>query len=368
VSFNAAALANAATRALRAYDPGHDLPALRKRFGSALAELGSNENPLGPSPRALAAIQAALPEVHRYPDPKGAALKAALATWLGVDSTQITLGNGSHELLMLIAQCFAGADTSVAYSQFGFAVFSIATAAVGAHAICVPALPRDHATMPLGHDLDAMASAICADTRIVYLANPNNPTGTWFDDVALENFLARVPATTLVVIDEAYHEYIVTTGLSSALRLLLRYPNVIVTRTFSKAYAFAGLRIGYAVSAPEVAAVLERLRESFNVNGLALAAAEAALGDQAHVAKGRDWNQREREWFVDRLRTRGLHVLPSQTNFVLIDFGRDAAPIERALFERGVIARPMGGYGLPECLRISIGTRVENERLLDALP
>ena len=365
---DAGALANAATRALRAYDPGHDLPALRKRFGANLAELGSNENPLGPSPRAIAAIQAALPEVSRYPDPKGLALKAALAQHLNVDIGQVTLGNGSHELLMLIAQCFADTSTSVVFSEFGFAVFPIATAAAGARALRVPALARDHATMPLGHDLDAMAQAIRPETRIVYLANPNNPTGTWFGDAELERFLERVPATTLVVVDEAYAEFVTTQELSSALPLLPRFPNLIVTRTFSKAYALAGLRVGYAVSAAEVAAIFERLRESFNVNSLALAAAEAALADQAHVANGRAWNLAEREWLSEALRARGLRVLPSQTNFVLVDFSRAAVPIERALFERGVIARPMGGYGLPEFLRLSVGSRAENERLLDALP
>jgi histidinol-phosphate aminotransferase len=368
VSFDAAALANFATRRLAAYDPGHDLPALRKRFGAVLAELGSNENPLGPSPAALAAIQAALPEVLRYPDPKGGALKAALAARLRVDPAQITLGNGSHELLMLIAQCFADANASIVFSEFGFAVFPIATAASGAQAIRVPALPNDHPAMPLGHDLEAMAKAVRADTRIVYLANPNNPTGTWFDDEALARFLDRVPLTTLVVVDEAYHEFVDAPGLSGALQFLPRFPNLVVSRTFSKAHALAGLRVGYTISSPEVAAVLERLRESFNVNGLALAAAEAALGDQAHVARAKAWNHAEREWLADRLRARGLRVLPSQTNFVLVDFARDAASIESALFERGVIARPMGGYGLPRCLRISIGSRGENERLLEVLP
>jgi histidinol-phosphate aminotransferase len=367
VTVAAAALANAATRALRAYDPGHDLPALRRRFGSALAELGSNENPLGPSPQALTAIQAALPDVFRYPDPQGAALKAALARHMQVDAAQITLGNGSHELLMLIAQCFADTSTSIVFSEFGFAVFPIATAASGAQAIRVPALPRNHARMPRGHDLAAMADAIRADTRIVYIANPNNPTGSWFDDAELDGFVARVPATTLVVIDEAYHEYVTDIGLTSAVRYLPRHPNVIVTRTFSKAYALAGLRIGYAASAPDVALVLERLRESFNVNGLALAAAEAALADREYVTRACAWNLAEREWLGESLRARGLNVLPSQTNFVLIDFAIDAAPIERGLFDRGVIVRPMGGYGLPECLRISVGTRSENERLLDVL-
>ncbi len=366
-AFDAAALANAATSRLAAYDPGHDLPTLRRRFGGALAELGSNENPLGPSARAIAAIESALPEVLRYPDPKGGALKAALAAHLHADPAQITLGNGSHELLMLIAQCFADASVSIAFSEFAFAVFPIATAAVGARAIRVPALLRDDVRMPYGHDLDAIAASLCDDTRIVYLANPNNPSGTWFDDTALDRFIARVPPTVLIVVDEAYQEYVDAPGVSSALQVLPRHPNLIVTRTFSKAYALAGLRVGYAVSTPDVAAVLERLRESFNVNGLALVAAEAALADQAHVARAKAWNLAERDWLAENLRARGFRVLPSQTNFVLVDFARDAAPIERALFERGVIARPMGGYGLHECLRISVGKRCENEQLLAAI-
>lgn len=367
-SADATTLANAPTRALRAYDPGHDLPALRRRFGSVLVELGSNENPLGPSPRAIAAITSALPDLWRYPDPNGGALKAALALQLSVEAGQITLGNGSHELLMLIAQCFADASTSVVFSEFGFAVFPIATAAAGAHPIQVPALPREHATMPLGHDLDAMAQALRADTRIAYIANPNNPTGTWFDDAALEKFLTRVPATTLVVVDEAYHEYVHASGLTSALGFCARFPNLIVTRTFSKAYALAGMRIGYAISSPQVAAILERLRESFNVNGLALAAAEAALADQAHIKQAKSWNGAEREWLTDQLRLRELNVLPSQTNFVLVDFRQNATSIEKVLFDRGVIVRPMAGYGLPHCLRISVGTREESQRLLESLP
>lgn len=368
MTIDAVALANAATRTLRNYDPGHDLPALRKRFDATLAELGSNENPLGPSPRAVAAIEAALPQVFRYPDPKGGALKAALARQLGVDTAQIALGNGSHELLMLIAQCFADAATSVVFSEFGFAVFPIATAAAGAIPVCVPALPRDHAAMPLGHDLDAIAASLRPDTRIVYLANPNNPTGTWFDDAALATFLARVPATTIAIVDEAYHEFVDDSALTTAARLLPVHPNLIVTRTFSKAYALAGLRVGYAIGSPEIIYIIERLRESFNVNSLALAAAEAALGDREHVARSKAFNLAERGWLTARLRARGLRALPSQTNFVLVDFARDAAPIENALFERGVIVRPMGGYGLGEFLRISVGSRAENERLLEALP
>ena len=362
-------LANAATAKLRAYDPGHDLPALREEYGARLVELGSNETSLGASPAVAAAITAALPEIYRYPDPKGGALKRALAAQLGVDTGQIALGNGSHELLMLIAQCFADAQTSVVYSQYGFAVFAIATAAAGATPVCVPALPADHADAPLGHDLDAIAAAVRPDTRLVYVANPNNPTGTWFDDAALDDFLSRLPDHVVVVVDEAYAEYVTAPGASSAVRLLRdgERRNLIVTRTFSKAHALAGLRVGYAIGSQEAIAVLERLRESFNVNSLALVGAEAALADTAHAARIREHTAAEREWLAAHLRERGLRVFPSQTNFLLVDFGRDARAIEEQLFRHAVVVRPMAGYGLPTCLRISIGLRGESERLLEAL-
>lgn len=366
--FDAASLANSATARLRNYDPGHDLPALRKRFGAQIAELGSNENPLGPGPHAIEAMRAALVESFRYPDPRGASLKVALAANLGVGAERIALGNGSHELLMLLAQCFADAAHSVVFPQYGFAVFPIATAAAGAQPVCVAALPREHPHAPYGHDLPAIAGAIRADTRIVYLANPNNPTGTWFDDAALADFLARVRRDVLVVVDEAYHEYVDAPGLGTALHFADQYPNLIVTRTFSKAYGLAGLRVGYVIAHASVIAVLERLRESFNVNALALAGAEAALADREHLASSRGFNNSEREWLRGELTANGYRCLPSQTNFLMLDLERDARELESHLFRRGVIVRPMGGYGLPQTVRISIGSRVENERLLRALP
>jgi histidinol-phosphate aminotransferase len=368
VSFEASRLANRATSALRAYDPGHDLPTLRARFGEQLAELGSNETVLGPSPHALAAIVDALAEVLRYPDPQGGALKRALAGHWNVEPSRFALGNGSHELLMLLAQCFADPSTSIVYSEFGFAVFPIATAAVGASPIRVAALPADHASAPLGHDLDAMAAAIQADTRLVYLANPNNPTGTWFTESALEIFLGKVPQTCLVIVDEAYQEFVDAPGVGTAIRMLDRYPNLVVTRTFSKAYALAGLRIGYLIADASVVDVLERLRESFNVNGLAQVAALAALADAQHLETVCRWTRTERQWLSAELSSRGYRVLPSQTNFILVKLSGDAGPLERHLFERGVIVRPMGGYGLGHTVRISLGTRAENERLLAALP
>ncbi len=368
MSFDAARLANATTRVLRAYDPGHDLPSLRARFGELLAELGSNETVLGPSPRALSAMTDALPDVFRYPDPQGSALKRALAEHWHVESSRIALGNGSHELLMLLAQCFADAATSVVFSQFGFAVFPIATAAVGAIPVRVDALAADHPSAPLGHDLVALAAAVREDTRLVYLANPNNPTGTWFDDAELEGFLASVPLSTLVIVDEAYQEYVDAPGTGSAIRLLDRHPNLVVTRTFSKAHALAGLRVGYLLADASVVDVLERLRESFNVNALAQVAAIAGLADSGHMENVLRWTRDERDWLGDALESRGYRVLPSQTNFVLVVLDEDAEPLEQHLFNRGIIVRPMGGYGLSQCLRISLGTRAENERLLAALP
>lgn len=360
-------LANPGVRRLRAYDPGHDLVALRRRFGAGgLVELGSNENPYGPSPRVREAVLAALGELHRYPDPLGGDLKRALAATHGVAEAQILLGNGSHELLMQFAQVFAGPGAGVVASQYGFAVYALAAQAAGADFAAAPAFARGHA-MPRGHDLDAIAAAVSPATRLVYLANPNNPTGTWFGGEALAALLARVPDETLVVVDEAYAEMADAPDYASALPLLARHPNLIVTRTFSKAYALAGLRIGYALAHPDLIAVMERVRESFNVNGLGLAAAEAALGDAAHLRATREANARERTALAASLRERGVDCAPSQTNFLLAEFGPDSVALERALVARGAVLRPMAGYGLPECLRITVGDADENARLLRSL-
>lgn len=352
---------------LRAYDPGHDLPSLRRRFGAQLAELGSNENPFGPSPRVLAALRAMAPEeVYRYPDPQGLALRAALAQRLGVETAQVCLGNGSHELLMQLAQCYAGPGDEIVSSEFGFAVFAIAAAAVGAGSRQVAA--RSLADpQPRGHDLAAIAAAVGARTRLVYLANPNNPTGTWFGRDELAACLRAIPATIPVVVDEAYHEYVTEPAIGSALELRAQHPNLIVTRTFSKGYGLAGLRVGYAVADAGVVEVVNRLRESFNVGGPAQLAATVALEDPAHVAMTREHTRRMREELARELASLPVAVTPSQTNFLLLDFGRDASPIERGLYERGVVVRPMGGYGLPTCLRVNLGRADENARFVAAL-
>jgi histidinol-phosphate aminotransferase len=313
------------------------------------------------------AILDQLHSLHRYPDPLGLDLKRALAEKHGVEVAQILLGNGSHELLMQLGQVFAGEGDDVVFSRYGFAVFALATQCAGAKARVVDALPRDHAAMPLGHDLDAIASAITPATKLVYVANPNNPTGTWFGREALTAFLGRIPHDVIVVFDEAYAEMADAPDYASALPLLARHPNLVVTRTFSKAYGLAGLRVGYLLGAPGLVAVMERVRESFNVNGPALAACEAVLDDAVHLKWSLDRNAAERTWLGEALQQRGLRVFPSQTNFLLAEFGPDTALIEAALIAQGVILRPMGGYGLADCLRITVGTREENQRLLDAL-
>lgn len=362
-----AALAQPGIRGLRAYDPGHDLVALRRRFADAqLVELGSNENPCGPSPRARAAVLATLDDLYRYPDPRGGDLKAALAKKHGLDASQLLLGNGTHELLMQFAQVFAGPDAGVVASQYGFAVYAIAAQAAGAPFAAAPALPRSHA-MAHGHDLDAIAAAIGPRTRLVCLANPNNPTGTWFAGDAFAAFMARVPADVVVVVDEAYAEFTDAPDYASALPLLPAHPNLVVTRTFSKAYALAGLRVGFAAAHPGLVAVMERLRESFNLNTPALAAAEAVLGDEAHLRRSFEANAAQRALLAQALRDRGFYVYPSQTNFLLVELGPRTDAVEKHLFDAGVVVRPMGGYGLGHCLRITVGSADENARLLRAL-
>ena len=366
------ALAQPGIQTLRAYDPGHDLVAFRRRFeGRHLIELGSNENPYGPSPRAKEAILATIHDSFRYPDPLGADLKHALAAKHGVDAASILLGNGSHELLMQCAQVFAGPGVDVVASQFGFAVYAIAAQCAGATLRVAPCNTDDHA-MPRGHSLDAIAAAITPATQLVYLANPNNPTGTWYGADDFAAFMAQVPANVVVVVDEAYAEFVDTPDWASALTLQAANPNLLVTRTFSKAYALAGLRVGYAIAHPGLIAVMERVRESFNVNSPGLAAAQAALGDDEHLQWVIARNAEQREALASALRARDLTVFPSQTNFLLVQFAESGdnarvAAIEAALCGVGVVLRPMVGYGLGHCLRITVGNADENRRLLTGL-
>jgi histidinol-phosphate aminotransferase len=359
-------LAVAAVRSLSPYVPGKPIAELEREYGlHDIVKLASNENPYGASPQALAAMRAALEQVWLYPDGGCHDLKQALARQLRVPGDCLTIGNGSNDLLMLLAEAFLTPERSAVYSQYGFAIYPLVIRGTGARALEVAALGRD-SPMPLGHDLAAMAAAIGEDTRIVFIANPNNPTGTWVSEPPLKQLLEQAPASTLVVLDEAYYEYAAEHGSGEALTWLALHPNLVILRTFSKAYGLAGARVGYAISHPEVADVLNRLRPAFNVNSLAQAGAVAALADQQHMRRSVAATVRERERVAAQLARLELWCAPSIANFLLVRVG-PAAQVYQALLRQGIIARPVGGYGLHDCLRISIGLPQENDRLLAAL-
>ena len=356
--------------ALEPYSPGMPIDELQRRLGlSDVIKLASNENPLGPSAKVKAALaeHAASGNVSLYPDGGGFRLKKKISEFHDIDASRITLGNGSNDLLEFIARVFLGPGRKALFSEYCFAVYPLATLAQNAEAIVAKALPADHPTMPFGHDLAALAAALTPDVSVVMIANPNNPTGTWVEPGPLEAFIAQVPASTLVVLDEAYIEYFDPSLKPDSRAWLDRYPNLVITRTFSKTYGLAGLRAGYALSHPSVADLLNRVRQPFNLNMLALLAAEVALGDQEHVAKAVELNRTEMARIKAEFAALGLSVLPSQANFLTFNLGRDAAPIHKGLLERGVIVRPMASYGMPTWLRVSIGTAAENTRFLTAL-
>jgi histidinol-phosphate aminotransferase len=361
-------LAVQSVRELSAYIPGKPISELERELGIRdIVKLASNENPYGPSPASLAAMHAALEQVWLYPDGGCHELKRSLAQQLQVEAACVTLGNGSNDLLMLLAEAFLTSTDSALYSQYGFAIYPLVTRATGARLIVVPALPLDD-PMPLGHDLAAMAAAITPDTRLVFIANPNNPTGTWAAPAAVKTLLERAPASTLVVLDEAYFEYGHPRASEDGVPWLPEHPNLVILRTFSKAYGLAGARVGYAISHPEVAEVLDRLRPAFNVNSVAQAGALAALADQAHMRASVAATLRELERVQRALRVLGLWSAPTAANFVLLRLPLPALPVYEQLLRHGVIVRPLGGYGLDQYLRVSIGLPADNDRLLSVLP
>lgn len=360
-------LAAPGVRALTPYQPGKPESELRREFGlSDIVKLASNENPLGPSPQAIAAAQTALTELARYPDGNGFELKTALAAKLAIAPDRLTLGNGSNDILELIGRAFLTPADEAVFSQHAFAVYPLVVRAVGATARVAAALPADH-RMPYGHDLSAFRQLINDRTRVVFIANPNNPTGTWLPVAELQAFLADLPEQVLAVVDEAYVEYADAPDYASALNWVDRYPNLLVARTFSKAYGLAGLRVGYGVSHPQVAELLNRVRQPFNVNSVALAAATAALGDEAHLAAGAELNRRGLQQLRDALARMNLTALPTAANFLCIHVGRPGREVFNALLPKGVIVRPVDNYGLPDYIRVTVGTENENQRFIDAL-
>lgn len=356
-------------RGLHPYEPGMPIDELQRRLGVAdVIKLASNENPLGPGDKVRAALAESIDQgnLGLYPDGGGFRLKQRISRFHDIEPGRITLGNGSNDILEFSARVFLNPGRAAMFSAYAFAVYPIVTQAQGARAIVVPARPPDDA-MPYGHDLEAFAKALDDEVALVFIANPNNPTGTWLTPDSIEAFLARVRPHTLVVLDEAYQEYLDPDLRPDSRGLLDRYPNLVVTRTFSKTYGLASLRAGYGLSSPEIADLLNRVRQPFNVNSLALLAAEAALDDQAHVERSVALNTAQMLRLRKELEAMKLTILPSQANFLTIGFGCDSAPIHQGLLERGLIVRPMGSYGLPQFLRVTVGTEAQNTRFLDAL-
>lgn len=346
---------------LNPYLPGKPISELERELGICdSVKLASNENPLGCGEAARAAYLAEAGQLGRYPDGGGFALRAAIAAHHGLAAEQVTLGNGSNDVLDQIARVFLYPGRESLFSEHAFAVYPIATTAVGATPCVAPA--RDY-----GHDLEAMAALVSERTGVVWIANPNNPTGTWLAAEPLRAFLSALPEQCIAVIDEAYFDYVEEPEYPDTSTWLDHFPNLIVTRTFAKIHGLAALRVGYGLSHPALAELLNRVRQPFNVNAPAQAAAVAALADREHVRRSLAHNRAELARVCDGLRALGLALIPSVGNFVTVDLGRPAGPIDQALLREGVICRPVANYGLPQHLRISIGLAAENDRLLSAL-
>ena len=345
---------------LQPYQPGKPIEELERELGiSNIIKLASNENALGPSPRVIEAMPA-MTDLYRYPDGNGYILKQALSEIHGVRLDQITLGNGSNDILEFAARAFLTERHSSVFSEHAFAIYPIVTQAVGARGIVTPA-------KNYGHDLKAILTTIAEDTRLVFIANPNNPTGTCLSTGELQAFLDQVPEQVIVLMDQAYYEYAYGGDYPDCVQWLDRYRNLIVARTFSKAYGLAALRVGYAVSHPQLADLLNRVRQPFNVNSIALRAAVIALQDQAHIEQVVRFNQAGMRQLIAGLDSMGIHFIPSSANFLCIDMEQNAQPIYEQLLRAGVIVRPVASYSLPNHLRVTIGREQENDRFLTAL-
>jgi histidinol-phosphate aminotransferase len=344
------------------YQPGRPIEEVARELGleaESIIKLASNENPLGPSRLALKAMRNALAQVNLYPDGNAFYLKQRLAAKLGVTPAHLILGNGSNEIIEFVGHALMTPGAEVVAAQYGFAVYPIVAALFGAKLVVVPA-------KKYGHDLDAMLAAITPSTKVVFVANPNNPTGMAVSAEELARFVAAVPENVLIALDEAYIEF-----LDKPLDLVPeiqagRKPNLLLMRTFSKIYGLAGLRLGYGIGHPDLIAELEKVRQPFNVNAIAQAGALAALEDTAHAEKTRSKNARGLRLYARTFRKMGLEFIPSSANFILVRVG-DGQRVFNELQRQGVIVRPMGGYQLPEWVRISVGTAKENQRCLEAL-
>ena len=354
-------LATEGVRALQPYQPGKPVEELERELGLCdIVKLASNENPLGPGAGAREAVARSIDSLGRYPDGNGFVLKRALAAKLNVSADCLTLGNGSNDVLELITRAFVTPEHEVIFSEHAFAVYPLVTRAVGARAIVTAA--REWA-----HDIEAMGRAVSDRTRVIFVANPNNPTGTWVTSDSLARLLKRIPDSVLVVVDEAYFEYVQVADYPNCVPWIADHPNLIVTRTFSKAYGLAGLRMGYAVSHPVVADLLNRVRQPFNANQVALLAAEASLEDSAHLSRSLAVNRAGMMQLEEAFDQLGLNYIPSVANFISVDVETEGVGVYEALLGQGVIVRPIANYGMPTHLRVSVGREPENARFIEAL-
>lgn len=361
-------LATVGVQKLTPYQPGKPVEELERELGICDSiKLASNENPLGPSPEAIEAIQRLAPTINYYPDGGGYALSDRLADIHQLEPSNITLGNGSNDILELVTRAFLTPQHSAVFSEYSFAVYPIVVQAVGARANVAKAYPEDHETMPLGHDPEMLLSAIDKDTRIIFIANPNNPTGTWLSPETLEELFTRIADDVIIVLDLAYTEYMASALRPPIKRWLERFPNLVVTQTFSKVYALAGLRIGYSMSNPEIADLLNRVRQPFNTNLLAQAAALASLDDAEHVRKSVAMNEEGKRYLQTELAAMHLKTLPTMGNFIAINVAQDGLALYQKLLRQGVIVRPVANYAMPEYLRVTIGTSQQNRRFIESL-
>lgn len=361
-------LATQGVQQLTPYQPGKPVEELERELGiSDSIKLASNENPLGPSPLALKAIETVSPSINYYPDGGGFALSKKLAEKHQVEVSNITLGNGSNDILELVTRAFLTQQHSAVFSEHSFAVYPIVVQAVGAKANVAKAFPEDHESMPLGHDPEALLSQIDETTRIIFIANPNNPTGTWLSPDVLESLFEKIAENVIIVLDLAYTEYMDEEIKPRISQWLQRFPNLVITQTFSKVYALAGLRIGYSISNPEIADVLNRVRQPFNTNILAQAAAIASLGDSDHVIKSVGMNNAGKIFLQQSFEEIGLKYLPTMGNFISVNVAQDGMSLYEKLLQQGVIVRPVANYAMPEYLRITIGTQKQNERFIETL-
>lgn len=353
---------------LQPYVPGKPIEELERELGIFdSVKLASNENPLGPSPLGWAAVQQVAGDLNLYADDTAFRLRNRLAELHGVGAQQIIFGSGSSDVLDMVARTFLTPGVNAVFAAHSFAMYAIYTQAMGAEGKVAAALAADHPSQPYGHDLDAMLAQIDENTRVVYIANPNNPTGTWLSHDELKAFIEAVPERVIVVLDEAYTQYVQDADFPDGMAWIAAHPNLLVTRTFSKIFGLAGLRIGYGVASAALIALLGRVRHPFNVNSLALAAAEAALGDHDFIKRSIEVNAAGLVQVTAGLNDLGLGFIPSVGNFLCVEFDRPGKEVYQALLREGVIVRPVANYGLPNHLRISIGVESENERLLTAL-